>query len=145
MFSVQMVTIIKISHQNMTCLESVSQSINTVLDHNAPLVTGSLSIGLEDSRMEELLLTQKWKATKDQRPSPSVTTKSSNAGTKPSPNSNKVMLPLSTAHPSMLTVMLSPGHQLEENQSHSTLISISKSKSWNAEELQNSLLNHHNQ
>jgi len=145
MYLVQMVTITRTSAQTMTCLELELTSIRRDLVHNAQLETGLPFTGLEDSRMEELLLTPRWRVTKDQRPSLLVTTKSSDVGILLSPNSTKVILLLLTAHQPMLTEILSPGHQLEESQSHSTLILISKSRSSNAVEPQNSFNNHHNQ
>jgi len=145
MFSGQTEMIIRTSAQTMTCQELELTSIRKAVGHNAQLETGLLFTGLEDSRMEELLLTPRWRVTKDQRPSPLVTTKSSNVGILLSPNSSKVILVLLTAHQTKLTEILSPGHQLEESQSHSTLILISKSRSLNAVEPQNSFNNHHNQ
>merc|ERR1711871_836885 len=126
--------IIRTLAQTMTCQELELTSIRRVVAHNAQSVTGLPSTGLEDSRMEELLLTQRWKVTKDQRLSPLETTKFSSAGILLLPNSTKVILPPLTAHHTTLMEILSPGHQLEESQSHSTLILISKSKFLSAEE-----------
>jgi len=125
--------------------ESVLISKPTVKDHNAPLETGPPCIGLEDLKMEELLLTPKPKVIKDQRPSPLVTIKYSNAGISLLPNLDKVIALLLTAHPTMPMVMLIPGHQLAENQSHFILILISNLRFSNVAELQNSFNNLHNQ
>lgn len=145
MCSDQTVMTIRTFHQIMTCLDSVSTSTRRVQDHSAQLVTGLPSTGLEDLRMAELLLTPNRKVTKDQRPSPYVTIKFSNAGILLLPNSIKEILLLLIAHHSMPMVMLTPGHQLAENQSHSILISTSRLRFLSAEELQSSSNNLHNQ
>jgi len=145
MFSDQMETITRTSAQTSIWPELVLIFKPTVKDHNAPLETGPPSTGLEDLKMEELLLTLRPKVTKDQRPSPLVTIKYSNAGILLSPNLDKVIASPLTAHHTMPMVMLTPGHQLVENQSHFILISISNLRSLNAVELQNSFNNHHNQ
>jgi len=140
-----MVMIIRISVPTMICQELVLTLTRKALDLHALLETGLLFIGLEDSRMEELSLTPRWKEIKDQRLSLSVTTKFSNAGILHLPNSIKVISEPLTAHPTLLTEMLSPGHQLEENQSHSIPISTLRSRFLSAAELQNSFNNHLNQ
>jgi len=145
MFSVQTVMIIKMYPQIMTCPELELISIRREPVHNAPLETGLLFTGSEDSRMEELLLTPRWKVTKDPRLSLLVTIKFSNAGILPSPNSIPEILPPLIAHQPTFMEILSPGHQLEESQSHSIPILILKSKFSNVEEPQNSFNNHHNQ
>ena len=145
MFSVQMVMNIRTLAQTSTWLELELISIRREPDHNAQLATGLLFIGLEDSRTEELSLTPRWKVTKDQRHSPLVTIKYSNAGILLLPNSTKVILVLLTAHHPKLTVILSPGHQLEVNQSHSTLTLTSKLRFSSVEEPLNSFNNHHSQ
>jgi len=78
-----MAMIIRTSALTTICPDLVLTLINTEMDHSAQLVIGLLFTGLEDSRMEELLLTPNPKVTKDQKPSPSVTIKYSNAGISP--------------------------------------------------------------
>jgi len=145
MYLVQTVMTIRTSAPTMTCQELELISIRRDPDHNALLVTGLPFTGLEDSKTEELLLTPRWKVTKDQRLSLLVTIKSSSAGILLLPNSIKeILLPL-TAHHTLFTEILSPGHQLEVNQSHSTPTLTSRSRFSSAVEPQNSFNNHHNQ
>jgi hypothetical protein len=101
---------------------------------NAKLVTGSLSTGPPLSRMEESFLIPELNSEEIQRPSPSVPTKFSHAGTSLFHNSSKELKPLFTAHPTTLGEVPSPGPQLEESQSHFTQMLISISMLFNATE-----------
>jgi len=105
----------------------------------AKSVIGPLFTGLELFQTAELLLTLEPSQAVFQRPSPSVPTKSSPAGTSQFQSSSKELRPDSHAHLTSHMVVLSPGPQLEEIQSHSTLMLPSISKLLSATGLQNSL------
>merc|ERR1711981_1033545 len=122
----QMVMTIRTSAQIMTCPDLVLILTKKDLVNSAQSVTGLPFTGLEDLKMVELLLIQNKKVTRDQRHSPSVTTKFSNAGILLLPNFIREISQLLTAHHSMPMVMLTPGLQLVVSQSHSILISTSR-------------------